>query len=205
MLDSKFIRENVKVVSENTKKKSGNNQLFQQKIKEAKELPEKIKKAEEKYGLLEKETKEILFKIPNIMHKNVPLGKDASENKEIKKVGQIPKFNFPIKNHVELAENLKIADFEKSSQVSGNGFYYIKKELALLNQALIRFALDSLSKKGYEYIETPLMLHEKEVYASMDRGAIEQSVYSIKGEGDLNLIGTAEQSLLAMHSRDTFS
>lgn len=248
MLDPRFIRENTKIVSENTKKrtgsdvivkefldkdkrlrelqleldnlrhsrnkvseaineakKSGNNQLFQQKIKEAKELPEKIKKAEEEYESLEKETREKLLKIPNIMHKNVPLGKDASQNKEIKKVGQIPKFNFPIKNHVELAENLKIADFEKSSQVSGNGFYYIKKELALLNQALIRFALDSLSKKGYEYIETPLMLHEKEVYASMDRGAIEQSVYSIKGEDDLNLIGTAEQSLLAMHSGDTFS
>lgn len=248
MLDPRFIRENAKIVSENTKKrlgsdifvkefldkdkklrelqielddlrhsrnkvseainsakKSGNNQLFQQKVKEAKELPEKIKKAEEDYAILEKETREILFKIPNIMRKDVPAGKDASQNKEIKKVGKIPKFNFPIKNHVELAEKLGIADFEASAKVSGNGFYYLKKELALLNQALIRFTIETLSKKGYDYIETPLMLHEKEVYASMDKSAIEQSVYSIKGDEDLNLIGTAEQSLLAMHSDNVFN
>lgn len=248
MLDPRFIRENPKIVLENTKKrtgsevivksflekdkklreiqaeldelrhsrnkvseminvakKSGNNQLVQQKIKEAKELPEKIKSLENEYSQVENETREFLLKIPNIMHKSVPLGKDSSENKEIKKVGKIPKFNFPIKNHVELAEALKIVDFEKSAQASGNGFYYLKKELALLNQALIRFTLDILSKKGYEYIETPLMLHEKEIYASMDKSAIEQSVYSIKGDENLNLIGTAEQPLLAMHSNDLFT
>ena len=67
---------------------------------------------------------------------------------------------------------------------------------------MIRFAIDFMKEKGYGYIETPLMLNEKAIYASMDKAAIEQSVYSIKDE-DLNLIGTAEQSLLAMHTGQT--
>src|SRR3989344_3636572 len=71
--------------------------------------------------------------------------------------------------------------------------------LALLNQALIRFVIDFMAKKKYLYIETPLMLNEKSIYASMDKKAIEESVYDISNE-DLHLIGTAEQALLAMHT-----
>ncbi len=187
----------------NFARKSGNNELFQKKIKEAKELPEKISSLELKTELLEKEIKELMFKIPNIISKQTPKGKDEFENVEIKKVGKIPKFNFEPKNHVELLENLGLVDFEASSKVAGNGFYYLKNELAILNQALIQFTLDLMIKKGYSYIEPPLMLHKKEIYASMDKKAIEQSVYSIKDE-DLNLIGTSEQSILAMHSNKLF-
>ena len=184
------------------------NQLKKQKkdaselIKKAKKIPGKIERVQVRRKKLEEKIKEIMYKIPNIIHKSVPIGKDDSENVEIKRVGKIRKFNFPVKNHVELIEILGLGDFDASAKVSGKGFYYLKKELALLNQALIRFAIDFMQKKGYEYIETPLMLNEKSIYASMDKEAIEESVYSIEGEG-LNLIGTAEQSLLAMHSNDT--
>ena len=167
-------------------------------IKRAKIIPNKIKDIESKTKNLEKKIKNTLSQIPNIMHKSVPKGKDESKNKVIKKSGKIPKFKFKPKNHVELLENLKVVDFDASAKVSGTGFYYLKGELALLNQALIQFAIDFMKKKKYIYIETPLMLNEKTIYASMDKKAIEDSVYSIKGE-DLNLIGTAEQSLLAMH------
>ncbi|MDO8459663.1 MAG: serine--tRNA ligase [Nanoarchaeota archaeon] len=168
-------------------------------MKRAKEIPDKIKEKEETMAKLEKEIEENLKQIPNIISSKTPIGKDESENKEIKKSGAIHKFNFPIKTHVEILENLEVADFDASARVSGNGFYYLKGDLALLNQALIRFAIDLISKKGYTYIEPPLMLNEKSIYASMDKKAIESSVYSIKGE-DLHLIGTAEQSLLAMHA-----
>ncbi len=188
----------------NQAKKKNNDGKEKTLLKEAKEIPGKIEKLEEKRKELEEKIKERMIKIPNIISKHTPVGKDASENKEIKKVGQIPKFDFPIKTHVELLENLGVADFEASARVSGAGFYYLKNELALLNQALIRFTIDFMAKKGYQYIETPLMLNEKSIFASMDKAAIEQSVYSIKGE-DLNLIGTTEQSLLAMHSEDVIS
>jgi len=171
-------------------------------IKRAKEIPQKIGEIEPRVNQLEEEIKNIMLKIPNIMSKETPIGKDASHNKEFKKSGKIPKFSFPVKTHVELAEGLGIADFDASARVSGAGFYYIKDELAILNQALIRFAIDFMRKKGYHYIETPLMLDDKSIFASMDKTAIEQSVYSIKDE-KLSLIGTAEQSLLASLSGQT--
>ena len=172
-------------------------------IKKAKIIPNKIKDIENKTKSLEKKIKNLLSQIPNMISKKTPSGKDETKNKVIKKHGKIPKFKFKVKNHVELLENLEVIDFDASGKVSGNGFYYLKGKLALLNQALIKFAIDFMKSKKYEYIETPLMLNEKAIYASMDKKAIEDSVYSIKGE-DLNLIGTAEQSLLAMHTGKTF-
>jgi seryl-tRNA synthetase len=197
------LRKERNIVSEgiNQAKKSKDEKKAQELIKKAKSIPEEIERLEQKEENLQTEIRQMLIQLPNLMSKQVPVGKDATENIEIKKGGKIPKFSFPIKNHVELVENLKIADFEAAARVTGKGFYYLKNELALLNQALIRFAIDFLKKKKYEYIETPLMLNEKSIFASMDKTAIEQSVYSIKDE-DLNMIGTAEQSLLAMHSGD---
>ena len=173
-------------------------------MKRAKEIPKKIEGIEKKGKKLKESINEELLQIPNIISNETPLGRDATQNKEIKKWGKLPKFSFDIKNHVELVESLGIADFESSAKVSGNGFYYLKGDLALLNQALIRFAIDFMSGRGYQYIETPLLLNESSIYASMDREAIRESVYSLSGE-DLNLIGTAEQSLLAMHSNHTFN
>ena len=112
-------------------------QPVQQLIKQAKEIPDKIKEIEEKSEVIENQIKELMLQIPNIISKDAPIGKDESKNPEIKKSGKIPKFSFPIKNHVELIENLNIGNFEASSRVSGKGFYYLKNKLAVLNQALI--------------------------------------------------------------------
>jgi len=171
-------------------------------LKKAALIPKKIIELETKSKKLQSQIQEALLQIPNIISDKTPKGKDESKNKEIKKWGKIPKFDFEVKNHVELSEALKIADFEAAAKVAGNGFYYLKGDLALLNQALISFAIEFMNKKGYQYIETPLMLNEKAIYASMDKEAIQESVYSIENE-DLNLIGTAEQSLLAMHANDS--
>jgi seryl-tRNA synthetase len=169
-------------------------------MEKAQEIPIKIKEIEEQMTKLEIKINESLKEIPNIISSKTPSGKDSTENIEIKKGGKINKFDFPIKTHVELAEDLDLADFDASARVSGAGFYYLKNELAMLNQALIQYTIDFMIKKGYTYIEPPLMLHEKEIFASMDKKAIEQSVYSINNE-DLHLIGTSEQSLLALHSQ----
>ena len=171
-------------------------------IKEAKEIPDKIAKIEVKENKLGEKIKEVMLKIPNMMWDGVPIGKSDEDNVEIKKWGKIPVFDFEIKSHVELGENLDIVDFDKSAKVAGKGFYYLKGDLALLNQALISFGRDFMIKKGYTYIEPPLMLNEKEIYASMDKEAIAESVYKIDGAGKA-LIGTSEQSLLAYHSGDT--
>ena len=185
----------------NEAKKVKDEKLASSLIKQAKEIPEKINNADNKLSELMNKIKDLLSQIPNIISKKTPIGKDEAKNKIIKKYGKIKKFNFPIKNHVELIEKLDLADFDASAKVSGTGFYYLKSQLALLNQALIKFAIDFMEKKKYEYIETPLLLNEKSIFASMTKDEIQNSVYSIEGE-DLNLIGTAEQSLLAMHSDD---
>jgi seryl-tRNA synthetase len=197
--DEDTLRSERNKISEeiNKLKKSGKN--ADKEIKKAKKIPEEISKIEENRKKLEEEIKQIMYKIPNIIWEGAPSGKSDKDNIEIKKWGKIPQFNFPVKTHVELAEKLGIVDFDASARVSGTGFYYLKKDLALLNQALIRFTIDFMLKKGYEYIETPLMLNEKEIYASMDKKAIQDSVYEIRDENK-GLIGTAEQSLLAMHS-----
>jgi len=172
-------------------------------LKKAKQLPDKIKKQDEKAEELEKKRNQELSKLPNIISKQTPIGKDDSDNKEIKKYGKQKKFDFPIKNHVELAENLDIIDFDASAKTTGNGFYFLKGKLALLNQALIRFALDFMAKQGYQYIEPPLMIQKDIMATSEGMEAIQQSVYGIKDE-DLVLIGTAEQALMAMHKNQMF-
>jgi seryl-tRNA synthetase len=167
----------------------------------AKSIPKKISENEIKINKINKNIQEYMVQIPNLISKKTPIGKDESKNIELKKIGKPKKFSFKIKNHIELAENLGLIDFDSSAKSSGNGFYYLKKELALLNQSLIRFAIDFMQKKKYDYIETPLMLNRKAIFASMDKESLKNSVYSIDGE-DLNLIGTAEQSLLAMHANE---
>jgi seryl-tRNA synthetase len=171
-------------------------------MKKAKDIPDEILKVEKEMEILEADINTSLRQLPNIISSHVPIGKSDKDNVEIKKGGKIQKFDFPIKNHVDLAEKLNIVDFDASAKVSGNGFYYLKNELGILNQALIRFAIEFMNKKGYTYVEPPLMLNERSIFASMDKAAIEQSVYSIKGE-DLNLIGTSEQAILAMHTDQT--
>ncbi len=133
------------------------------------------------------------------MHESVPIGKDDSENVEIRRWGEPRNFDFPIKNHVEILENLKIADFDTSAKTSGNGFYYLQGDLALLNQALIQFAIGFMRSKGYCYVEPPLMLHKEVLDAAMDTESFKDTIYSVNGE-DLHLIGTSEHALLGLHA-----
>ena len=187
----------------NKAKKSKDEMFANELIKKAQSIPDQIKKSEEQTEKLEHEIKELMLEIPNIISKKTSVGKDETKNKIVRKWGKIKKLK-NVKNHVELIEEFGLGNFEKSAEVSGNGFYYLKDKLALLNQALIRFAIDFMKKKKYEYIETPLMLNELAIFASMDKKAIQESVYKIENE-DLHLIGTAEQSLLAMHTNDVIN
>lgn len=170
-------------------------------ITKVKEIPNKIKAIEEEMEALD--IKEELRQIPNVMHKDVPYGKSDEENPEIKRWGEHKEFSFPVKNHVEIIEKLGLADFEASARSSGNGFYYLKGDLALLNQALIQFAISKMREKKYTYIEPPLMVRREVLDAAMDADAIEQSIYAIDGDENLAMIGTAEHAILGMHEGET--
>ncbi len=186
----------------NQAKKVKNESQAKKLIEEAKSIPDKIEKAVEKADKILEKRNSLLKSVPNIISKQTPNGESDKDNKEIKKIGKPKKFDFKIKNHVELCEELGVADFDTSAQVTGNGFYYLKNELALLNQALIRFAIDYMKKRKYEYIEPPLMLRKK-IFAE-DEATFSNSIYEIKDE-ETALIGTAEHALLAMHTNEVFN
>lgn len=166
-------------------------------MKRAAEIPKKIVETEEHMTKLEVRIREIMLAIPNILHKSVPKGKDSSQNVVNEVIGKPKSFDFKLKSHAELAEELGVADFDTSAKTSGTGFYFLKGDLALLNQALISYARNFMVKKGYEYVEPPLMIRGEilqGVYSSADIAA---QAYKIENE-DLYLIATSEHPLIGM-------
>ena len=180
----------------NRLKKEGKN--ISEKLNEAKNIPVKIKEIEEIQNLLFGEIKENLMRIPNLIHDSVPYGKDETENKEIKKWGEKPKFNFELKPHGELLENLGGADFKRAAKVSGHGFYFLLGEIALMEQALIRLAIDILLKKKYKLVAPPLMIKRDAYEGVTDLKDFETVMYKTEGE-DLHLIATSEHPMAAMY------
>lgn len=178
-------------------------------IAKAKNIPGEIKAIEERMeALFSKEMLPRMRKMPNIMHKDVPYGEGPEQNVETYRWGEPRKFSFPPLNHVELCERNGWADFEAAAKTTGKGFYFLKGDLALLNQALIRYATELMLKKGYTYIEPPLMVRRPILTAAMDIAAIEQSIYGVtteekEAENALCLIGTAEHAILGMHAGQT--
>ena len=166
-------------------------------IRKAREIPEKLKDLETEEKDLYESLSKRLLEIPNLMHPQVPVGKSEKDNKVRKVVGAKTKLKFPARTHVELIESLDLGDFDASAKVAGHGFYYLKKDLALLNRALINFAVDFMEKKGYEYIEPSLMVNKRVEMAKGDFKAFENALYKIEGE-DLYLIPTAEDAILGM-------
>ncbi len=171
-------------------------------MKKAKDIPDKIAKIETEADKLKEIIDESLKKIPNIIHSSVPIGKDATQNVEKDTIGKVKDFDYPIENHGELAERLGIADFTTSAETSGNGFYYLKGDLALLNQALISYARDFMVTKGYLYMEPPLMIRKKILEGVYSSAEIDQMAYKIEGE-DLYLIATSEHPVIGMFINKT--
>lgn len=167
-------------------------------IEEAKKIPDKIAKHEAKMNMLSEKIKEIMMKIPNIIHDSVPLGKDDSENVELEIVGKVEDKDYEIFNHAELAEKLNGVDFDSARETSGRGFYYLTGDLALLHSALLAFARDYMVKNGFDYVIPPFMIRKKVVEGVMSFAEMQDMMYKIEGE-DLYLIGTSEHSMIGRY------
>lgn len=166
-------------------------------MKKAGAIPDKIAKVEDKAAVLEARVQELLKQLPNTMHASVPMGKSDADNTVLEVIGKPAKFAFPVKNHAELAESLGLADFDASARTSGNGFYYLQGDLALLNQALIRFGIDTMVQKGFTYVETPLLLRGEVIRNVTDLNDMQNQIY--KTDDDLYMIGTSEHSLIGRY------
>lgn len=166
-------------------------------LEEAAQIPHIIKEKEFEMGEMRAKLDNFLMRMPNILHESVPYGESEEENVVIKEWGEKTERDFNLKGQVEISESLNIADFEKATKIAGAGFFFLKGDLALLNQALIRFAIDEMVKKDYTFIEPPLMMRKKPYEGVTDLGDFKDVMYKIEDE-DLYLIATAEHPLTAM-------
>jgi len=166
-------------------------------LQQVKEIPQHLAEREERLALLEKQTHELLFAVPNLLHSSVPSGKDSADNKVLRSWGRPKSFSYPLQNHAELAELFGIADFDAGRSVAGQGFNYLMGKLALLDLALQRYGIDFLKEEGFMPVIPPLLLNRETLSGAVDLSAFEQVIYKVENE-DLYLIGTAEHSLVSM-------
>lgn len=168
-------------------------------LAEMKNISEELTKLEVLQEEIEKKYSRLALTIPNLIHESVPVGKDETANKEIKKWGKIPEFDFKINDHIDISENLDLVDLERAAKVAGARFYYLKNDLVRLNQSLIHYALDFLAEKNYSLAQPPYMINRKSMEGAVIADDFEEVIYKIENE-DLYMIGTSEHAIAAMHS-----
>src|SRR5258706_7801914 len=228
MLDIQFIRENKELVKKATiargfdgevvdrlikvdeerrkligvteKLRAKRNKRGKDDIEEAKKLKVKLKEKEESLGQIKKDFEELMIKVPNPASDDVKVG-TPKENEVIKTEGAPPKFKFTPKDHVEIGLLTDTIDLERGAKVAQSGFYYLKGDGALLEIALINYALNKIASKGFTPVITPNVAKERNVVGCgfQARSDKERQIYHIEGE-DLDLVGTAEITLVGMHT-----
>ena len=179
------------------KKKSGED--VSSLVEQMQTVSNELGKLEESQIKTEEDFTKLSLTLPNMVHESVPIGKDDTANKEIRKWGNIPTFDFQIKDHIDLTQSLDLVDLERAAKVSGARFYFLKNQLVRLNQALLQFALDFLTEKNYTPIQTPFLINKSAMEGAIIAQDFEDVIYKIQDE-DLYLIGTSEHAIVSMHS-----
>ncbi|MBR6025124.1 MAG: serine--tRNA ligase [Firmicutes bacterium] len=169
---------------------------------EAEEVKKQVTEMADELAALEKKEEELaveinnrMMVIPQIVDPTVPVGKDDSENVEIEKFGEpvVPEWEVPY--HVDIMESMDGIDLDSARRTSGNGFYYLKGDIARLHSSILSYARDFMINKGFTYFIPPFMIHGDVVKGVMSFSEMENMMYKIEGE-DLYLIGTSEHSMV---------
>ena len=161
-------------------------------VKEINQELQDLEVAEQK---LEEEIKTRMMVIPNIIDPTVPIGKDDSENVEIEKFGEPVVPNYEIPYHTDIIATFDGLDLDSAGRTSGNGFYYLKGDVARLHSSILAYARDFMINRGFTYFIPPFMIHGDVVKGVMSFKEMENMMYKIEGE-DLYLIGTSEHSMV---------
>lgn len=193
-----------KVLQEVESIRAERNKLTKDDIEKGRELKTKLKSIEENQKQIEFDFDELMYKVPNLAADDVRVG-TAEENEIIKTVGEIPKFDFPVRDHLDIGKLTDSIDFERGAKVAQSGFYYFKNDLALMELAIAQYAFEKLRVKGFTPVITPNVAKEKNIVGCgfQARSAKERQIYHIENE-DLDLIATAEITLVGMHTDETF-
>ncbi len=170
-------------------------------VERAQDIDVKITHIEKQVTQQEQKTHDYLMQLPNLLDESVPLGKDSNDNVQVKTWGTVPTFNFPIKNHIDLALDLDQIDMERAGKISGARFFYLKNQVAQLDMALMSFAIEELTKKGYTPIIPPYLM-KREAYEGVTAlGDFADVLYKVENE-DLYLIATSEHPMAAMYMNE---
>jgi seryl-tRNA synthetase len=191
------------VVSERIAREKKEGRDTSETIKEMKAISDRISFLDTEIDLAKKRYEELMLSLPNIIHESVPEGKDENDNVEVRRWGEPNKFEFPVKDHIDIAGTLDLIDLDRAGKTSGARFYFLKGDLVKLNHALIVFALDFLSKKGYRLVQTPYMINRRAMEGAVIVSDFGDVIYKVEDE-DLYLIGTSEHAIASMHMNEIF-
>lgn len=232
MLDIKFIRENKDKVFQSSVNKNRNVDLDriitlddqrialqreiddlrrlrnenakERKVEEGKKLKDQISQKEADFKKVEEELKNLMLTVPNVPLDDVPIGKNSEGNVEVRKVGEVPKFDFTPKDHIELGRMLDIIDTERGSKVGGFRAYFLKNEGALLEMAVLWYSMKKLVSKGMTPFVPPVLVKEFALFGNGQFPWGREEVYNLEKD-EVFLAGTAEVPLCAYHADETFN
>ena len=175
--------------------KQGQKDKAEEAKREVADIAQQLADLEVKEEELAAEIRKIMLVLPNIIDPSVPIGKDDSENVEIEKFGEpfVPEYEIPY--HTDIMESFDGIDLDSARKTSGNGFYYLKGDIARLHSAILSYARDFMIDRGFTYYVPPFMIRSDVVTGVMSFAEMENMMYKIEGE-DLYLIGTSEHSMI---------
>jgi seryl-tRNA synthetase len=172
-------------------------------VEKAKVIDDEITAVEKLVGDEEIKIRDYLMRLPNMLHETVPFGQGEDNNVEIRTWGDIPSFDFSVKNHVDLSMDLNIVDIERAGKVAGSRFFFLKKQGVLLDMALMSFAMEEMVKKGYQPVEPPYLMRREPYEGVTSLGDFGDVLYKVESE-DLYLIATSEHPMAAMFMNEVF-
>jgi seryl-tRNA synthetase len=173
------------------------------KVEKAKAIDAEITAIEKQVAEKEERIRGYLMLLPNLLHETVPFGKDENGNVQMGTWGKTPKFDFSVKNHIDLAVNLDIVDVERAGKVAGSRFFYLKGQGVLLDMALMSFAMEEMTHKGYLPVEPPYLMRREPYEGVTSLSDFGEVLYKIENE-DLYLIATSEHPMAAMYMNEVF-
>lgn len=197
IMETQDFRHRKNTLSQSIASKKKNHESIENELNEMRNVGEMMNTAESKKGIVEKRYAELIYSIPNLLHESVPTGNSEDDNVVVR-TNDHPLKSRAKKDHVDLAYSLGLIDLERAAKIAGARFYFLKKEIVKLNQALINYALDFLEGYGYQLIQPPFMLKNDAIKGSIIMDDFQDVIYKIENE-DLYMIGTSEHAMASMH------
>ena len=168
-------------------------------VAESNSLSDEIKAIEEQLAQIDGQIDELLAAIPNLPDPSAPDGTTEEDAELVKQVGDPPQFDFEVRDHLEIGTALGLIDMESAARASGSRFAYIKKDLVILELALVQYAMAKLTGLGFEPVVPPVLVREEPMFWTGFLPTDRAQIYEVQGD-DLYLVGTSEVSLAALHA-----